>query len=67
MAARIRRELGAEVELVGGDLREYTVLVDGEVVARAGRFCFIGVVPSQQTVMRELAARLRVSAPMTGD
>jgi len=62
VAARIRKELGVEVKLVPGEYREYTVLVDGEVVARAGRFAFIGVVPPPAQVLRDVRARLE-SAP----
>jgi hypothetical protein len=59
VAARIRKHLGVEVKLVPGDYGEYTVLVDGEEVARAGRFGVLGVVPPPAQVIRDVAARLR--------
>ena len=36
MADALRKEPGVEVELVDGDRGEFTVLVDGRVVARKG-------------------------------
>lgn len=58
MAARIRKELGVEAKIVAGNYGEYTVLVDGEEVARAGTFAIFGVVPPPAMVMREVAKRL---------
>ncbi len=58
MAARIRQELGAEARLVPGRYGEFTVLVDGEVVTRAGRWGFLGVLPEEDEVLREVSARL---------
>ena len=36
MADALRKEPGVEVELVNGDRGEFTVLVDGQVVAKKG-------------------------------
>jgi hypothetical protein len=47
LAAALRQEPGVEVELVGGNRGELTVLVDGKVVAR--KFLFFK--PSVQKVL----------------
>jgi hypothetical protein len=38
VADALRREAGVEVELTDGSRGEFTVLVDGQVVARKGLF-----------------------------
>ena len=61
MAARLRRELNIEVEMVHGHYAEFKVLVDGEVVVQGGPLTFLGVMPSGQDIVEKVKARL--SAP----
>ena len=58
MAARIRRELKAEVEMVRGHYGEFKVLVDGKVVVDGGKLAALGVLPKGRTVVDEVRKRL---------
>ena len=58
MAARLRRELGIEVETVRGRYGEYKVLVDGQVAVDGGPLVILGVMPSARKVVGEVRARL---------
>ena len=58
MAARLRRELGAEVEMVKGHYGEFKVLVDGESIIDAGALAALGVLPSGKKVVEAVRARL---------
>jgi hypothetical protein len=58
VAARLRRELGAEVEMVKGHYGEFKVLVDGESVIDAGALAALGVLPSGKKVVETVRARL---------
>jgi len=58
VAARLRRELGAEVEMVKGHYGEFKVLVDGESVIDAGALAALGVLPSGKKVVEAVRARL---------
>ena len=58
MAARLRRELGIEVDAVHGRYGEYKVLVDGETVIDGGALTALGVVPSGRKVMDAIRTRL---------
>ena len=58
MAARLRRELRAEVDMEHGRYGEYKVLVDGAVVVDAGALSTIGIVPSDRKVVDAVRARL---------
>ena len=58
MAARLRRELGAEVEMVRGRYGEFKVLVDGETLIDAGALAVLGVLPSGRKVVEAVRARL---------
>ena len=51
MAARLRRELGADVEMVRGHYGEFKVLVDGKTVIDGGAMAFLGVLPSARTIV----------------
>ena len=62
MAARLRRELNADVEMVHGHYGEFKVTVDGEVVADGGAAAFLGVLPSAKKVVA--AVRERLTAPV---
>ncbi len=58
MAARIRRELKTEVEMVRGRYGEFKVLVDGEVVVDAGAKAILGILPTGKKVVEAVRRRL---------
>jgi hypothetical protein len=58
VAARLRRELGADVEMVKGRYGEFKVLVDGQTVVDAGALAALGVLPSGRRVVDAVKARL---------
>jgi hypothetical protein len=58
VAARLRRELRADVELVRGHYGEFKVLVDGDTVVDAGALAVLGVLPSGRKVVEAVRARL---------
>lgn len=58
MAARLRRELGVEVEQVHGRYGEYTVLVDGDVVVDGGAKVIVGIMPSSTGIVEKVRERL---------
>ena len=58
MAARLRRELGADVDMVRGRYGEFKVLVDGETVVDAGALAALGVLPSGRKVLDAVRARI---------
>ena len=58
MAARIRRELGVEVDTIRGRYGEYKVLVDGETVVDGGPLVILGVMPSARKILDQVRARL---------
>ena len=51
VAAKLRRELGADVEMQHGRYGEFKVLVDGRTVVDAGRLALLGVLPSSRIVV----------------
>ena len=51
MAARLRRELQADVEMVRGHYGEFKVLVDGETIIDGGSAAFLGVLPSGRKIV----------------
>ncbi len=61
MAARLRRELQTDVEMVRGSYGEFKVLVDEETVIDAGSLAFVGVLPSRRKVVDAVRARLAAS------
>lgn len=66
MAARLRRELGIEVETVRGHYGEYEVLVDGETVVDGGLPVIVGVLPSARKIIDTVRERL-ASCSTRGD
>ena len=62
MAARLRRELGIEVEQIHGRYGEYTVLVDGDVVVDGGAKVILGLMPSAKGIVEKVRERLGQSA-----
>lgn len=58
MAARIRRELHADVDMVHGSYGEFKVLIDGDTLIDGGALAFLGVLPSSREVLDVVRARL---------
>jgi hypothetical protein len=58
VAARIRRELNTEVQMVRGRYAEFKVLVDSETVIDGGAMAMLGVLPSARTVLEAVRGRL---------
>jgi hypothetical protein len=58
VAARIRRELGIEVDMIRGHYGEYKVLVDDEMVVDGGPLVILGVMPSARKIVGEVRERL---------
>jgi hypothetical protein len=59
VAASLRRDLPVEVETVEGRYGEFTVLIDGEEVARAGPLGFVGVLPRIRAVRDLVTQKMR--------
>jgi hypothetical protein len=51
VAARLRRELKADVDLVKGRYGEFKVLVDDKLVIDGGALVALGIMPSGKTVV----------------
>ena len=62
MAARLRRELKTEVEMVRGRYGEFKIVVDGETVIDGGALAALGVLPSGRKVVEVVHARLSASS-----
>jgi hypothetical protein len=58
VAARLRRELGIEVETVRGHYGEYKVLVDGDTIVDGGPLVTVGIMPSGRKIVDQVRARL---------
>jgi hypothetical protein len=58
VAARLRRELNAEVEVVGGPYGQFKVDLDGKTVLEGGPLAMLGVLPSGQRVLEAVRANL---------
>lgn len=58
MAARLRRELKTDVDMVRGRYGEFKVLVDGKTVIDAGALAVLGVLPSSRKILDAVRARL---------
>lgn len=58
VAARLRRELRTDVEVVGGPYGQFKVDVDGNTVLEGGALTALGVLPSAQKVLEAIRARL---------
>ena len=59
MAARLRRELGVDVEMARGRYGEFKVLVEGETVIDPGALAMLGVLPSGRKVVAAVRSRLK--------
>jgi hypothetical protein len=58
VAARLRRELRSDVEMVKGRYGEFKVLVDGQTVVDAGALAALGVLPSGRKVVDAVKRKL---------
>ncbi len=58
VAARLRRELGSDVEMAKGRYGEFKVLVDGQTVVDGGGLAALGVLPSARRVVDAVRAKL---------
>ena len=58
VAARLRRELVSDVEMIKGRYGEFKVLVDGQTVVDAGALAALGVLPSARRVVDAVKAKL---------
>ena len=58
VAARVRRELQADVEMVPARYGEFKVLVDGNIVIDGGSAAFLGGLPSGKKILAAVRARL---------
>jgi hypothetical protein len=58
VAARIRRDLGVEVQMVRGHYGEYKVLVDDEIVVDGGPLVMVGVMPRAKRTLDLVRSRL---------
>lgn len=61
VAARLRRELKTDVEMIRGRYGEFRVLVDGKVVEDGGPAAFLGVLPSSKKILGAVRERLAIS------
>jgi hypothetical protein len=64
VAARLRRELGVDVKVVGGPYGRFEVELDGKPVVDGGRLALLGVLPSGAKVVAAVRAKLeKVESP----
>jgi len=63
VAAKIRRELNTEVDMVHAEYGEYKVLVDGDLVIEGGPLRTMGVVPSGKKIVEAVRERLEREQP----
>jgi peptidyl-tRNA hydrolase len=61
VAAKLRRDLGIDVDMVHGRYGEYQVLVDGQTVIDGGALTALGIVPARRKVVEAVRARLSSS------
>lgn len=59
MAARLRSELQADVEMVRSHYGEFKVLVDGNTVIDGGAAAFLGVLPSGRKIVAAVRDSLK--------
>ena len=63
MAARIRKQLHTDVDMVHGSYGQFQVLVDNSVLIDGGKLAFAGVLPSVRKVVEAVRARLTGAGP----
>jgi hypothetical protein len=59
VAARLRRELGADVQVVGGPYGQFNVDVDGKTVITGGSLAALGVLPSAEKILEAVRMYLK--------
>jgi hypothetical protein len=59
VAARLRRELNVDVEMVRGHYGEFKVLLGDRVIVDGGVKVVLGIMPSSDTVLDAVRAGLR--------
>jgi hypothetical protein len=59
VAAKLRRQLGIDVDMVHGGYAEYKILVDGKKVIDGGALTALGVVPGDRKVIEAVREKLR--------
>ena len=59
MAARLRRELHTDVDMVRGHYGEFKVLVDGNTIIDGGAVAILGVLPSGRKIIAAVRDRLK--------
>jgi hypothetical protein len=57
VAARLRRELGLDVEMIRGRFGQFKVLMDGETIVDGGALAALGVLPSSRKVVDTVRAK----------
>jgi hypothetical protein len=62
MAARLRRELGIDVDMVHGRYGEFKVLVDDQAINEGGALGMMGVLPSARKIVEEVHEHLAIKA-----
>lgn len=60
MAAKLRRDLGIEIDMVHGRYAEYKVLVDGKTVIDGGALTALGIVPARRKVVEAVRVALKI-------
>ena len=58
VAARLRRELNTDVDMVRGRYGEFKVLVDDDVVVDGGSAAFLGILPSRAKILAAVKQRI---------
>ena len=58
MAARIRKELETEVDMIRGRYGEFKILVDEKIVIDGGALAVLGVLPSGRKILDAVRACL---------
>ena len=58
MAAKLRRDLAIDVDMIHGRYGEYRILVDGQTVIDGGALAALGVVPASRRVVEAVRAYL---------
>ena len=58
VAARIRRELNADVDMIQGRHGVFKVVVDGDTVIDGGAGAFLGIMPSQAKILGAVRQRV---------
>jgi hypothetical protein len=58
VAARLRRELGVEVEMRRGPYGRFEVLVDDQTVVDGGALALLGILPSAREIVAAVRPRL---------